>query len=271
MSSPRPPAGGPPAAGAAAPADDAVEELVREQMAARGGDFSEQDVAKAKAQVKELIGTEQQPGSIGKLSKGLHDEEVAGEFEQMNFSIGLPGGVALVEALVRNCGIVPARQEQLLETLVVPGGLPRDLVGTIRIEIPARGARSGRNLYLHAGACPANHDLQRELDKVAGVLSEKENERVLNQCAFIVEFVKKAYGSIMQVNPVMASEIIASLGETKVAWGVDEANTTVYLHWNDVRAEPRAGLFITDPDDAAADAPAAGQGIFDMTRSTVPH
>lgn len=224
-----------------------LDNYITEQLVGRraaGEVISPAEEAKIRQDARAAI----EDGTAEKMIAAPEDKEAAAEFTKMNFTLGLPGALAMYESLIRGCGLPPQRVGELIERIKIPFDFPRDSIGTIQIALPAAG---GRKLLLRGGPCREGHNLTQQLAKL-GNLSKENRERVNNQCSWIVNFTRRAYVAICNHNPDTSTELAAALDGWKISEGIDLTNTTIYLQktppegGEPVPLEPRAGLFLVD-------------------------
>lgn len=237
--------------------DDLLDEIITarvEAQRARGGEVSEEDIVRIRAEVSELL----KDDKTAKMSQAIASGEVAEEFQRMNFTIGLPGAMALFEGLMRGAGLSNNRVKLHLRNIKLPPGCKADMRGGLTIAFSREGVP--KEFHLHGGKCGAGHDFGAEIGKVAPYLEAKDLERVQSQCAHVVLFTRQAYVTLAQLNPEVAEEAAKGLGEgVKISEGIDVANSTIYLQKTGagdpgdagdagapVPFEPRAGLFFTE-------------------------
>lgn len=223
---------------------------VQEAEKRNGRKFTEQEVAQVRQEMTRILTAPEETEKMVKLVQDMKGE--AGEsFRRMNFIIGLPGGLALMKAMINGADLTAARKEHFVRKIQVPDGLKKDSRGALKISFP----RHRRQFALHCGECPPDHDFAAEFDKVKKLASKEELERVQNQCSMLFEFTRQAYKRFLTVNRhFLEKEIIPKYKNAKIEEKLDPENSTIYF-FNGEPLAPRVGLFFTEEpyDDQAGE------------------
>jgi hypothetical protein len=213
-----------------------------EKQSADGIQYTEAEVAQLREEAIAAGDSEQ----VADLVESVANGEVAEEFQRMNFTIGLPGALALFESVLRGSGMSNKRVKLHMRNLRMPEDCKISMRGGLTIALP--GDRG--EYHLHGGECDSNHDFGAEMDKVSPHLSEADLERVQNQCAHVVLFTRQAYVTLAKLNELIVQEAVAGLGPVKITESIDVANSSIYLQkteedGTETPFKPRAGLFFT--------------------------
>ena len=234
--------------------EEALDALIRERLQARSEngeqkEYSEQEIAAVRNQVMAALSDD----SVKKVAACLRDGKAAEQFREMNLAIGIPGGKALIEAIINNCpGFTANRRRHLVRQIKVPKTSQESRYGVLEVTVPERDGAPARTLYLRCGPCKASHDMGAQLKHIE-MLSEEEQSRIKNQFSHIILFGRQAYFKLLELNKEIIDECKTKLGDDPGVkldqFYCDESNSTLYL-----------ARRIGDADESAADESAAGIG-----------
>lgn len=234
--------------------DAFVEARVEAQRAA-GKEFTPEQIEKIKAQVRSMVANP----DVQKIAAAVKDPkgEVAKEFLKMNLTLGMPGALALIKAVIWNCpGLSPKKRRKIYDNLAIPESLNRSEFGALTVT-----PRAGSEYVYHLQSGPADHDhnLGRQLDPLLALLTEEEQQTVRDQLGHILYFVRMAFQEILLANVDTFEKLKFELGEDLISIHVDAAASTLYVGPKSGAAkwEPCAGLFIRRTKASGAKAPSS--------------
>jgi len=236
--------------------DDALEALIARQIETRraaGAVIGEEEEEAIREGVSKLVKSD----TIGKLQRATKDGEAAQEFSHINFLNGLPGAMAMIKSLVNSAGLSKGKAKEFWRRLQLPFKTKPTDRGGLMISFGApdeNGVPKQREFHLHGGECSANHDFGVEFGKIASLAnSEKDLQRIRDQCSLIVLFTRQAYVKILELNGQLFGEfVMPGFADSKISEGHDPDNTTIFLQktgnldGDAVPLEPRVGLFFTE-------------------------
>lgn len=236
---------------ARAQAEQLVETLITERLEAMrqsGKEITEEQVAEVRKLVSEALFDKN--SQAARFLEAVKSGEGAREFSRMNHTLGLPGAVALFRSLVRNCpGMSPRRAKTLLAQMKYGEGLEKEIVGSLTVTIPL-GSSEKKVFHLRSAEVPASYNVADELEKVAGLLAEKDLETLKEQMSAVVLFIRKSFGDLLVENVSIVEEVQKCLpGRDLNVIHVSTSTSRLYLKLPDktgkeVECEPCAGLLL---------------------------
>ena len=220
---------------------------ITEMEKKNGKKFTEEEINQVRKSLYDTLTSQEKTEQMVSLVQKMKGEEGM-YFRRMNFTIGLPGAVALMTSLIKGTDLTPKRKEHFIRKIKAPDDLSTKTKGGLTIQFP----RQRKQFSLHGGECAPNHDFGEQISKVEALATKEEMERIRAQCSFVFEFTRKAYVRLVEVNRhFLTSDIIPKYEGTKIVEGIDESNSTIYLQVEKDgspprQLEPRVGLFFTE-------------------------
>lgn len=213
---------------------------------AREGGLSADTRAAARLRAAALVAEE------GGAREGLHD------LHNLTLSMGLPATRAALRQLLR---ARPRRQRTPALWEAIKAVSPVSEVGCMRVEFVHQLTGVPVVAFLTLDACPAAHDLGRELEKLKPITPAAKWSELLRSMSTLV-FIGRAVYSRTSREHIGLVRQLAGLGAEDPCAGlldlqIDTKNTTLYLNaaWPE-----RVGLYVSfegDPRRPAARTPAA--------------
>ena len=228
---------------------------VAEMEKKNGKKFTEEEINQVRKSLYDTLSSQEKTEQMVSLVQKMKGEEGM-YFRRMNFTIGLPGAVALLTSLIKGTDHTQKRKNHFIRKIKAPDDLDVKVKGALKIRFP----RQRKLFSLHGGECAANHNFSEEISKVEALATEEEMERIRAQCSFVFEFTRKAYVRLVEVNRhFLTSDIIPKYEGTKIVEGLDESNSTIFLQVEKDgspprQLEPRVGLFFTEEEYSEEDA-----------------
>jgi hypothetical protein len=232
-----------------------LDELVAALGRQRGAEFSEAELAAARARAQEIVAEARNNGKDpAELVQGLRD------MQNLTISIGLPVPRILFREMVAAARANPGRKKTWGRQLARMSDVQE--TGCIGVDFFDTQTRAANKAYLVLDACGADHDLGAQLDRLFARVGADKRDELREHLSMLIHLGREAYGHMsVAARPILteiAKKVPAADGRPLdfLALRVDPANTTLYL---DAPGAQRVGIFVRFEDDV--DTAFAGAGV----------